>query len=206
MKKVFGICCLGFLLSLSAFAKAKPEAQPSLSLNQLKTLAAQYYLQKANKDQLFPKTFNRPLSVGSCQPGADVGSCVNSVCKHLPNYLCDDPSELQQIARSCANNYSGACVDSVCSHLPNYQCDDLSELTTIAQSCAGSVSGACVESVCKHLPNYQCDDLSEIQDIAKTCSGLMDGSCVDSICSHMPNYQCDDASELKQIVNACKNP
>lgn len=179
----------------------------------VEALAASFDLQK--QVSTFEKHKDARAALGLAQdadfrncdedrPGSPRTSCMDSVCKKLGTFGCDDQSEIQAVGQICRGNHSGACLDSVCVRLGTFGCDDRSELEKVGAICRGVWGNGCIDSMCKRLGTFGCDDVSEIERVGGFCRGVHDSSCIDSVCSRLGTFGCDDASELEKVAESCK--
>ncbi len=119
--------------------------------------------------QIVDEFYNARKSHDECRtPGVD---CLDTVCKLLGTYGCDDRSEVEEALKWCRGNFDGDCIATACKYISPYGCDDRSEVQAMARACIGNLGGSCIDAVCKRLGTYGCDDRSEVLDVIKQCAG-----------------------------------
>lgn len=201
-------CLILVLLAANpSISLAKPEAN-----NQIRVLVQQYYSGKALQGfnrffSTLTKSSNLKIQNDHCPPShpqEPSTSCVDSICKRLSKYDCDDLSDLGKVNQICASQANGGCIDLSCNRLSKYDCDDLSDFQKVGKACEGQYGGRCLNSVCNRLSKYDCDDISDLEKIGKVCQGFYDSGCIESVCSRLSKYDCDDLGDLEKVVQSCK--
>lgn len=149
------------ITSFSLFSQSQSPSHERNTQSQINTKVAQFV------DEFF-KT-EKLSSHEDCRDR--VGDCMDTACRLLGQYGCDDKYEVDEVLVWCRGNFDGGCITTVCNHLGQYGCDDRYEVQEIARACIGNFGGDCVESVCKRLGQYGCDDRYEVLDVVKKCAG-----------------------------------
>ncbi len=185
------------LLVTSAFAKVEVKSSQDMS-KLIQKYASEYQLQKFSSLKI-----NLKLATHPCEDEPQSGgqNCLQTVCSHLPDYACNEQSEISQVLEACRGT-NAACVDEVCSKLPSYACNEMSELSSIARSCRYAGPN-CVETICGRLPEYACNEASEVEAVAVMCRHTS-SSCIEAVCARLPSYACNEISELQVIASQCR--
>jgi hypothetical protein len=212
MGKLFLSLCL-CCLSLSSFASAKKVEQKDLKA-QIQEYAKEYHLNNALKQIQAKSLLKLQISTDlgldrerQCDDGhgrPERSDCIDSVCKKIGSYRCDDTSEISEVAQVCARIDDSACIDNVCNRIGSYRCDDLAEINEVSKVCDGIRNSSCIDSVCNRIGSYRCDDLAELQSVSNVCSNIRDVSCIDNVCNRIGSYRCDDLAEIEEVSKACR--
>ncbi|MCB0415306.1 MAG: hypothetical protein KDD50_13300 [Bdellovibrionales bacterium] len=194
----------------NAFAKETQKVQQVMDLKKMNSLVKRYYvqeqlnqIQKKPFEGLFKQKFNESEDRDRCEPPQDRTSCIESVCKHLNSWECDNRSELERIAQMCVGNRNGNCIDQVCGYVNSWECDNLSEMERVAGMCRGNRGGDCVKVSCGLVNSWECDNLSEMERVTGFCKDV-DAKCIEFTCSKLNSWDCDNLSEIEEIAKSCK--
>lgn len=194
--------CLCSLLSQASTQRS------SLSIESLRNLAREYYLQK--ETHAFSKVvgFQTQHSFGRrhCDDDRDSSrsSCIDSVCEKIGSYNCDSQAEISKVAMICANQDNADCIKTTCNNIGSYNCDSLDEIEKVGAVCTNIRDISCIDVVCKRIGAYNCDSLREIDEVGNVCSKIRDSSCIDTLCERIGSYNCDSVNEIKKVAETCK--
>lgn len=179
-----------FLFSTSLIAAEKTTSQ----------LATEFYMNLVTQG-----SEKHPPEQCNPNPRPDQGSCVKEFCSRMSTWECDDPSEIQNVTRSCQGNFGNACLARACDQLPSFQRDDFNELAEITSACRNVYGSECFNFYAGKVARYELDDRNEVIEVINQCKSVSRNAidCAQFTCTRAGSFKCDSVEEITEILRAC---